>query len=159
MDDLKKLADALTRFYANTPVWAPEDRMTLAEAARLIRSLADSPASAAEARAGQPEAPTAVALVAECAPYLKEGETPAQRIERERRDTEAVLTLLVREKKRAEAMEELLRSAHAIADRGGVDTAWETFAASIQMLGIGAVTARTYRTPRSGAGSEEKPCK
>lgn len=42
-------------------------------------------------------------------------------------------------------MEELLRSAHAIALRKGEGTHWERFAASIQKLGIGSVTARTYR--------------
>lgn len=42
-------------------------------------------------------------------------------------------------------MEELLRSAHAIAVRRGTGTAWDRFAASIAQLGIGAVTARTYR--------------
>ena len=87
--------------------------------------------------------------LADCKQYLKDGETPAQRIERERRDTDAVLTLLVREKEKTAAMEELLRSAHAIAARAGADTAWETFAASIQAMGIGAVTARTYRLPRT----------
>ncbi len=42
-------------------------------------------------------------------------------------------------------MRELLHSAHAIAVRKGEDVAWERFAASIQALGIGPVTARTYR--------------
>lgn len=42
-------------------------------------------------------------------------------------------------------MEELLRSAHAIAIREGRDTAWARFAASIAKLGIGSITARTYR--------------
>ena len=36
-------------------------------------------------------------MLADCEQYLKDGETPAQRIERERRDTEAVLNLLIRE--------------------------------------------------------------
>ena len=44
----------------------------------------------------------------------------------------------------AEAIE-LLRSAHAIALRRGTDTHWERFAQSIAKLGIGSVTARTYR--------------
>lgn len=48
-------------------------------------------------------------MLADCAKYLKEGETPAQRIERERRDTEAVLNLLVREKQRTEAMKEVMQ--------------------------------------------------
>ncbi len=50
-----------------------------------------------------------------------------------------------RDAHRADAMEELLRSAHAIAERKGADTAWERFADSIRALGIGSVTARTYR--------------
>jgi hypothetical protein len=44
-----------------------------------------------------------------------------------------------------EQMRELLRSAHAIADRKGEGTHWERFASSIAALGIGPVTARTYR--------------
>lgn len=43
-------------------------------------------------------------MLADCEQYLKEGETPAQRIERERRDTEALLNLLIREKQKTEAM-------------------------------------------------------
>lgn len=43
------------------------------------------------------------------------------------------------------SMEELLRSAHCIAARRGEGTHWDRFAASIQALGIGPVTARTYR--------------
>lgn len=44
-----------------------------------------------------------------------------------------------------DALEELLESAHAIAARRGAGTAWDRFAASIAALGIGRVTARTYR--------------
>lgn len=47
-------------------------------------------------------------MLDDCAKYLKEGETPAQRIERERRDTETVLNLLIREKQKTESMAELL---------------------------------------------------
>jgi len=43
-------------------------------------------------------------MLADCEQYLKEDETPAQRIERERRDTEAVLTLLIREKRKTEEL-------------------------------------------------------
>lgn len=42
-------------------------------------------------------------------------------------------------------LEELLRSACAIADRRGADTAWERFAASVHAVGLTGVTARTYR--------------
>jgi len=43
-------------------------------------------------------------MLADCEQYLKDGETPAQRIERERRDTEAVLNLLIREKRKNERL-------------------------------------------------------
>lgn len=43
------------------------------------------------------------------------------------------------------ALEELLRSACAIADRKGADTAWDRFAASIHAVGLNGITARTYR--------------
>jgi hypothetical protein len=44
-----------------------------------------------------------------------------------------------------EEMQELLRSAHAIADRKGENTHWKRFSESITKVGIGPVTARTYR--------------
>ena len=53
-------------------------------------------------------------MLADCAQYLKEGETPAQRIERERRDTEAVLNLLIREKQKTERMSAALRDLVAL---------------------------------------------
>lgn len=46
-----------------------------------------------------------VAMEAAFAPYLKDGETPIERLERERRDNDALLTLLAKEKARAEAAE------------------------------------------------------
>lgn len=55
-------------------------------------------------------------MVADCDVYLKEGETPAQRIERERRDTEAVLNLLIREKQRTEAMREVIGTLRDLLD-------------------------------------------
>jgi hypothetical protein len=42
-------------------------------------------------------------------------------------------------------IEELLRSAHCIAARKGENVAWDRFAASVAKLGIGNVTARTYK--------------
>lgn len=50
-----------------------------------------------------PDETPATQLVAECEPFLKEDETPAQCIARNRADTDAVLTLLVKEKRRTEA--------------------------------------------------------
>ncbi len=45
----------------------------------------------------------------------------------------------------SQELEELLRSAHCIALRQGRDTAWDRFADSCQKLGVGSVTARTYK--------------
>jgi len=65
-------------------------------------------------------------MVADCDAYLKEGETPAQRIERERRDTEAVLNLLIREKQRTEAMREvMLRMMAGIDHLAEIARQWE----------------------------------
>ena len=52
-------------------------------------------------------------LVDDCAIFLKEDETPAQRIERERADTDAVLKLLLKEKREVRR----LRAALLAADR------------------------------------------
>jgi hypothetical protein len=49
------------------------------------------------------------ALVAACEPYLKEGETPAERIERERGDTEAVCRMYVKQRERNVELLEALR--------------------------------------------------
>ena len=46
-------------------------------------------------------------------------------------------------------LEDLLRSAHAIAERKGADTEWERFAASCKEQGIGSVTARVYKVAPS----------
>lgn len=46
---------------------------------------------------------------------------------------------------REAALEELLRSACAIANRQGAATAWERFLESAKQLGINGITARTYR--------------
>ena len=49
------------------------------------------------------------------------------------------------EQERVQEMEALLQSARAICRRHGELTAWERFDASIAKLGIGSITARTYR--------------
>lgn len=46
---------------------------------------------------------------------------------------------------REQELEDLLRSACAIADRQGEGTAWERFANSIRDVGLNGITARTYR--------------
>ena len=43
------------------------------------------------------------------AQYLKDDETPAQRIERERKDTGVALKLLAREKRKTERLEDMLK--------------------------------------------------
>ena len=50
--------------------------------------------------------------------------------------------------KRELELEDLLRSAHAIAVRKGESTAWDRFAASCAALGVVAVTARHYKVLR-----------
>lgn len=47
--------------------------------------------------------------------------------------------------KRIRELEELLRSACAIAERQGASTSWPRFLASAAKLGINGITARTYR--------------
>lgn len=47
--------------------------------------------------------------------------------------------------KRIEELEDVLRSAHCIAERRGFDTAWNLFAARIAGLGIGSVTAKVFK--------------
>ena len=55
------------------------------------------------------------------------------------------------------AVRDLLRSAHAIAERKGERTAWDRFAASCLKLGVGAVTARTYKIlPSDEESSNDK---
>ncbi len=52
-----------------------------------------------------------------CAPFMKDGETPAECIARNRKDTDSVMTLVVREKYRAEAAEARLLEIEQQADR------------------------------------------
>lgn len=66
-------------------------------------------------KVGEPEAQFCVVDTADLrmvldglAQYLKDDETPAQRIERERRDTEAALRLLVLEKMKTERLTNFL---------------------------------------------------
>lgn len=49
------------------------------------------------------------AVIEPCAVYLKEGETPAQRIERDHRDSLALMRLLAQEKHKSEALLEVLQ--------------------------------------------------
>jgi hypothetical protein len=49
------------------------------------------------------------ALVAACEPFLKEGETPAERIERERGNTHAITSLYAKERKKNEELLEALK--------------------------------------------------
>lgn len=46
---------------------------------------------------------------------------------------------------REKGLEELVRSACAIAERKGAGTAWERFVASAKSFGLSGITARTYR--------------
>ena len=55
------------------------------------------------------------AQIAACEPYLKEGETPAERIERDHKDSLAMMTLLAREKTKNEALLEAYKKMRNIA--------------------------------------------
>lgn len=58
---------------------------------------------------------------------------------------DALRMLLSIPDQREQEMEALLRSACAIADRKGAQTAWESFGNSIRKIGLNGITARTYR--------------
>lgn len=53
------------------------------------------------------------ALVDACAPYLKDGETPAERIERERADNSALLSVMATRTKECEALRAQLAASEA----------------------------------------------
>ena len=55
--------------------------------------------------------------IAACEPYLKEGKTPAERIERDHRDSLALMALLAREKTKNEALLEALKQIEPILAR------------------------------------------
>lgn len=74
----------------------------------------------------------------------EDASSPARRATlRECADT--LRMLLAVPDKREKELEELLRSACAIADRQGENTAWERFGDGIRKVGLNGVTARTYR--------------
>ena len=54
--------------------------------------------------AGKPD-PVAEALVADCAIYLKDGETPRERMDRDHADILGLMKLLEREKRNTEALQ------------------------------------------------------
>jgi hypothetical protein len=53
-------------------------------------------------------------------------------------------------------LEDVLRSAHAIAARAGKDVHWRRFSARIEKLGIGSVTPRTFRVLASDLEGESQ---
>jgi hypothetical protein len=57
-------------------------------------------------------------------------------------------------KTREKEIEELLRSACAIAERKGDDTNWRGFIQSVNQVGLNGITARTYREVRDDAPME-----
>jgi len=54
---------------------------------------------------------SALSKLAACEPYLKEDETPAECIERNRKDAQVTLTLLAREKRKNEQITDWVRKA------------------------------------------------
>jgi len=56
---------------------------------------------------------------------------------------------------RIEELTDVLTSAHCIAKRNGVDTAWERFSERIGRLGIGSVTAKVFKVLPSDLEEKE----
>ena len=76
---------------------------------------------------------------------LNKLEAPARETLRACADTLRMLVSTDTSEQRVAELRELLTSAHAIALRRGAGTAWGRFSESCKALGIGAITARTYR--------------
>lgn len=67
-------------------------------------------------------AEAAEALIADCADYLKEGETPRQRMDRDHKDVLALMDMLAKEKTKREAAEAALEEAYFAGWADGSDT-------------------------------------
>lgn len=76
---------------------------------------------ALQARLYRPRAEAAEALIADCADYLKEGETPRQRMDRDHKDVLALMDMLAKEKMKREAAEAALVNSEAVL-KEAVDT-------------------------------------
>lgn len=83
---------------------------------------------------------------------MEDGSSQARRATL-RECADALRLLLAIPDEREKEMEELLRSACAIADRNGENTAWERFGNGIRKVGLNGVTARTYRVLKSDFAS------
>jgi hypothetical protein len=76
---------------------------------------------------------------------LNKLQPPARETLRACADTLRMLVSTDTGEKRVAEMQHLLTSAHAIALRKGEATAWDRFSQSCEAIGIGSITARTYR--------------
>lgn len=94
-DMRRKYQHALGAEHTRTEAWIKGDPIT----SQILRGwIPEVEAADAELAALRAERDKMAALVDACAPYLKEGETPAERIERERRDLTTVVGSLARER-------------------------------------------------------------
>jgi hypothetical protein len=104
---LKRVALALKQRADGASVWALLDRLEGDAAPQVTGERAPTEDETKQATADgevHGDVRELRQMIEDCEPYLKDGETPAQRIVRERRDTEAVLNLLIREKRKTEQL-------------------------------------------------------
>jgi hypothetical protein len=106
------ILDDLARHSAEADL-AGRDGSSLDEAAETIRALRANLAAAE-------------ALVADCFGYLKEGETPRQRMDRDQRDVLALMEMLAKDRAERDALRARLAPIVALADRIADDAAKAT---------------------------------
>lgn len=95
-----------------------------AEIARLTEEINGKTFTVDEGREWKARAEAAERAVAECAEYLKEGETPRQRMDRDHADTLALMDMLAKDRVRREAAERAVAGAReaALRDAAAINT-------------------------------------
>lgn len=100
--------------------------------------------------AGPPD-PVAEALVADCAIYLKDGETPRERMDRDHADVLGLMKLLEREKRNTEALQaEVARLRAALLDQQGPNLGGKT-----REPGLMTILTAHYQRDMTGADAAD----